>query len=1137
MSQTTRSDRDTASSGEDRKNVARPKLAPWKQAMAAVGSTVADAAVDAVTIVGDAARSLTSRDGTGRRPPRTAPRRDRIVRDRRELPNGRDAGLPPVNGPSGRGRQAPGRSTPSRRDDEVPSLPPPFIRPAGSRTTTGSTNGAHTAETPTTADGHATGTAAEHGPTPTERSDGDRAISAAAPAGAPEPAVTEGTGGDDVGTDTAEVGTDDVATATDDVDTTETTGEGDTADAGHARGVDDPRESADVDIAADDATDDDEGAATGAPTANGIEGNGSGPTGNGAPTLPTDRTTNGHGPGRNGDAPSGSNGRAPTALRDAEDDDRAAQEGTAERAPLAAATSIRGRATRALRRVPRRSLVPAWMPPLRRRREREWPWLARAALLSVVSLAGLAAIVVAAVGLLPRAAAFASESADAELILPDDTAFDPLAQRTRILYANGSLLAILHGEEDRKPVRVKNMPDHAWQAIVAAEDKKFFEHEGYDPAGIGRALFANFQAGGVEQGGSTISQQVARLNFKEVGLDQSVERKLKEIAYAIALEERFTKEEILDRYVNQVYFGSGAYGLQAASEEFFRSDVTKIRVDQAALLAGLISSPSAYNPRVNPDLAQEQRDLVLDSMAEAGFVSGQQAEKLKTRPVKVEPPSRNTNRQPSIVEEVIREVKANPVFGATVQEREDNLFNGGLRIRTTISPKLQKLAVDTIEARYPSAGGGDGVTAAISTVDPRTGAIKAAASARRYNKQNFNVALRGRRQPGSSFKPFVMAEALRQGFSPSTTLDARSPMVFPQRYGPDWTVSNYGGASYGQIDMAAATKGSVNTYFAQLIQLVGVEKAVKMAEKLGISRTGIGEQGEYGPAIVLGGLRQGATTVEMASAYGTFANNGVHVEPHLIAQVKRGNKMLYKREPQKTQALKPAINAAALRMLKGPPSTGGTAPYIAGALYPWPVAGKTGTTQLATDAWFVGTTPVLSTAVWVGHKNGQVRMYGATGGGVAGPVWQSFMVQALSNRNVKDFPNVNEAQFVGKTVKVPDVVGLSAQDALNKLAKKKLIGRAQYQASAAPAGSVLWVSPSDSAQVGTTVYLGVSTGTPPPPPKPEPSDDTPTRQRNSDGGGGGGGSGDGGGGDSGGGNGGGGNGGGGGGGNRGGGGD
>lgn len=702
----------------------------------------------------------------------------------------------------------------------------------------------------------------------------------------------------------------------------------------------------------------------------------------------------------------------------------------------------------------------------------------RAATFTAISLAGLAAILVAAVALLPRAAAYATESADAELILPEDAAFDPLAQRSRVLYADGSLLAILHGEEDRNPVRLDKMPDHAWQAIVAAEDQKFFEHEGYDPAGIGRAMLANFQAGGVEQGGSTISQQVARMNFKEVGLERSVERKVKEVAYAIALEERFTKEDILDRYVNQVYFGAGSYGLQAASEEFFDTNVIKIEPDQAALLAGLISSPSAYNPRVNPELATQQRDLVLTSMANAGYLSEAEAAEYIAKPIEIAPPSKGTNKQPAVLEEIMREFSANPLFGATLQEREDNLFNGGLRIKTTIRPRLQRLAQKTVENNF----GNEGPTAAIGVIDPRNGAIRAAASSKKLNKDNFNLALRGRRQPGSAFKPFVMAEALRQGFSPGTTLDAKSPLVIPQRYGPEWKVENYGGASYGQVDMATATKKSINTYYAQLIQLVGVEKAVRMAEDLGIDRSGIGEKGFYGPAIVLGGLRNGATPVEMASAYGTFANNGVHIEPYLIAKVKRGKTELLDREPRKKQVLEPAVNAAALRMLQGPPSYGGTAPIA--QMPGWPVAGKTGTTQLATDAWFVGTTPVLSTAVWVGHPKGQVRMYGATGGGTAAPIWKQFMSAALEGRKTKDFPSVDEAEFVGKTIKVPSVVGMSEQDALAKLAKKKLIGRAQQQASASPAGSVLWASPSDTAQVGTTVYVGVSTGVPLPPPKP-----------------------------------------------------
>ncbi|HSJ43499.1 MAG TPA: transglycosylase domain-containing protein [Euzebyales bacterium] len=750
-------------------------------------------------------------------------------------------------------------------------------------------------------------------------------------------------------------------------------------------------------------------------------------------------------------------------------------------APAAAATAL-GQPLRRTGTPGRQTRTAAWLPPLRHRRETDRPWLVRAGMFAVVSVAGLAAIVVAAVALVPRAIAYASESADAELIVPGDAAFDPLAQRTRVLYADGSLLAILHGEEDRTRVSLDKMPDHAWQAVVAAEDRKFFEHGGYDPAGIGRALFANMQAGSVSQGGSTISQQVARLNFKEVGLDRSIERKLKEVAYAVALEKRFTKEEILDRYVNQVYFGSGAYGLQAASEEFFDTNVVNITPDQAALLAGLISSPSAYDPRDNRERARQQRDHVLNSMVEAGYLTPEQGEKHKAKKLEVAPPPEGTNKQPSIIEEVIRDVKANPVFGATVQEREDNLFNGGLRIETTIRPRLQKLAERTVVSRFGKSG--KGVTAAIAAVDPRTGAIKAAASAKRLNKQNFNVAMRGRRQPGSAFKPFVMAEALRQGFSPNTTLEANSPMVFPQRYGPAWSVSNYGGASYGTLDMAAATKSSVNTYFAQLIELVGVERAVAMAEKLGLSREGIGEEGFYGPAIVLGGMNKGATPLEMASAYGTFANNGVHVEPFLIKQVKRGKEVVFTQESRKKQVLQPDVNAAALRMLEGPPSSGGTAPIA--DLPSWPVAGKTGTTQLATDAWFVGTTPVLSTAVWVGYKDSQIRMYGATGGGMAAPVWRQYMDAALANRQPMDFPSVDEAEFVGRTANVPNVIGLSEQNALSKLAKKKLIGRAQYQASAAPVGSVLWVSPSDTAQVGTTVYVGVSTGEPPPPPEPEP---------------------------------------------------
>ena len=705
----------------------------------------------------------------------------------------------------------------------------------------------------------------------------------------------------------------------------------------------------------------------------------------------------------------------------------------------------------------------------------------RAATLALATLAGLAAIMVMAVALVPRAVALTADSADAELILPADTEFDPLASRSRVLYNDGSLLAILRGEQDRNPVSIDKMPDHAWQAIVAAEDRKFREHDGYDPSGIGRALVRNFRAGGVQEGGSTITQQVARMNFEEVGADESIERKLKEVVYAMALERKFSKNEILDRYVNQVYFGAGSYGLQAASEEFFDTNVRDITPDQAALLAGLISSPSAYNPRENPEQAKQQRDLVLGSMVRDGYLSETEAAEYRSKPLEIAEPSDGTNKQPSIVEAVISEFTRNPLFGATAAERQDALFNGGLRIKTTINPKMQKLAEKVVENNFSN----DGPTAAIASVNPRNGRILAASSSKKYNRDNFSLALQGRRQPGSAFKPFVMAEALRQGFSPDTALPGKSPLLIPQR-GEDWTVQNYGGQSYGSIDMRTATAKSVNTYYAQLIGLVGVEKTVELVEEMGVSPAAFGDEGAF-PAMVLGGLGNGTTPLEMASAYGTFAYNGVHVEPHLLREVKRGNEVLLDDDPQKTQVLDPGVNAVALDVMRGPVSPGGTASV---SLPNFPIIGKTGTTQQNTDAWFVGSTPVLSTAVWVGHPEGQVRMYGATGGARAAPIWQAYMSEALDGRKSTDFPESDDADFVGETVKVPDVTGKSEQEAMNRLAEVKLIGQVQHQPHATvPPGIVIWASPSDEAQKGTTVYLGVSTGPAPAPPEDSGGDD------------------------------------------------
>ena len=743
----------------------------------------------------------------------------------------------------------------------------------------------------------------------------------------------------------------------------------------------------------------------------------------------------------------------------------AATNGTATRAPE---QDLRVREWRARPGTDTRER--AWLPPLRQRIHHERSWVMRAATFMLATLAGFAALIVIAVALLPRAFALAADSAEAELILPEDTEFDALASRTRVTYADGSLLAILRGEQDRNPVNLEKLPDHAWQAIVAEEDRKFFRHEGYDPTGILRALVANFRAGGVQQGGSTISQQVARMNFEEVGVDESIERKLKEIVYAIAIERKFTKNEILDRYMNQVYFGAGSYGLQAACEEFFDSNAVEVTPDQAALLAALISNPSRYNPRENPDIAKSQRDLVLQKMADAGYLTQAEATDYQNKPLDIAPKDESKLKQPALVEAIMREFKANPLFGATEQEREDNLFNGGLRIKTTINKKLQKLAERTVED-YTS---DSGPTAAIASINPRNGAIVAAASSKKYNNDKFSLSLQGRRQPGSAFKPFVMAEALRQGFSPATTLDAKSPLLIPMA-GEDWSVQNYGGQSYGHMDMYKATASSVNTYYAQLMMMVGAEKSVELTERMGISE--VAYAGVENPAIVLGGLTNGTTPAEMASAYGTFANNGVHVEAHLLAEVIRGKTDLLERKPKKTKVLPPEVNAVAIDVLGGPVSSAGTAPT---SLPNFPVIGKTGTTQLATDAWFVATTPVMSTAVWLGYPGGQIRMPGYTGGQMAAPIWRAYMGEALEERDPKDWPDVEDAEFVGKTVDVPDVQGLSQQEALSKLAKAKLVGAVQQQPSPQPAGTVIWASPDDEAQIGTTVYMGVSTGEPPP---------------------------------------------------------
>ena len=724
---------------------------------------------------------------------------------------------------------------------------------------------------------------------------------------------------------------------------------------------------------------------------------------------------------------------------------------------------------------------------------------ARLLLLSVATVVGSFLFLGIASVLANPAASNAKSLLQVELDIPEEASLPALDERSTIYDEEGNLLAVIDREVSRRSLPLSQIPKRVRYAVITAEDRKFYEHEGYDVEGIGRAVLANLQADDIREGGSTITQQLAK---SEVGTQKTLERKASELLYALALEDRFTKDELLERYLNQVYFGSRAYGIAAAAEEFFHTTPKNLKTHQAALLASMIRAPNSADPRDQPELALQRRNAVLAGMVEEGYLEAERLTKMAERPlgVKESSPERKS-RQPHVVDAVQRELLTRRELGKTRKQRERMLYYGGLRITTTIDLEMQRAAADTIRQFTTGAP-----TAAIATVDPATGEVKAVASGLNYKELKYDLATQGRRQPGSAMKPFVYAAALEDGFPLNMSLKGASPAYFEGV--PGWErdcstldkdvcgVSNYGGSSYGTLDMPSALQNSVNTAAAQLTIILGPQRVARMAREMNIDIKAA-SNGIITESIGLGGLDQGVTPLEMASAYSVFANGGERTKPHLIAKVEnRDGEILYKAPKSTRQVLDPAVNSVMIDMMRGV-VTGGTG--TGAALPSWPVAGKTGTTSNNVDAWFVGYTPVLSTAVWVGHATGQVAMPGMTGGALPATIWRTYMTTVLEGRDVEAFPTPDEAaledRLADKSVNVPDVVRMKETEALTALGKRKLVGEVREESSSAPVGTVLWQSPGpgETATPGETVYIGVSAGYRPPPSSTGESDDSSDR--------------------------------------------
>ncbi len=559
--------------------------------------------------------------------------------------------------------------------------------------------------------------------------------------------------------------------------------------------------------------------------------------------------------------------------------------------------------------------------------------------------------------------------------------------RNGYIYAGDgkTVLAVLRGDESRVLVGSAEIAPIMKQAIVAVEDRRYWEHSGVDLRGILRAVWADIQNRDFVQGASTITQQYVRNTYIEP--EQTVSRKLKEAALAWQLERKWSKDRILTAYLNTIYFGNNAYGVEMAARVYFQKKASELALPEAALLAGILQNPAAYDPIANPTRALERRNYVLALMLGQELITKEQYDKAKVAPL----PSADEVRLPGTrgpAQYFTEYVKQQLIsyYGS------GKVFGGGLKVYTSIDLGLQKLARESIDKWLTRP---DGPTAALVAIDPRDGRVLTMIGGEGFAKSQFNLAVQGERQPGSAFKPFVLAAALAQGISPQTTFQSRPQVV---NLGDKlWAVRNYENSYLGTADLETATVVSDNTVYAQLTALVGPANVAKMARKLGITSPLEGFVG-----IGLG--NEAVNPLEMARSYATFADGGARVdgsllgnEPRAILAVDDGRRQDFNR-PVERQVLSTDSTAILTSILEQvvEEGTGRRA-----ELDDRPVAGKTGTTENYGDAWFVGYTPQLAVAIWVGYPDRLQPMTTEFGGdSVAGGtypalIFKTFMKQAL----------------------------------------------------------------------------------------------------------------------------------------------
>lgn len=593
--------------------------------------------------------------------------------------------------------------------------------------------------------------------------------------------------------------------------------------------------------------------------------------------------------------------------------------------------------------------------------------------------------------------------------LPDPESLQTIrpALRTYIYSADGEILCTLF-EENRVLIRFSDMPPHLTDAVLSIEDRKFREHWGVDLLGIARAVWSNIRDRRLAQGASTITQQLARDLF--LTKEKTLSRKLKELLLAIRIEQTYSKDEILELYLNQIYFGEGAYGVEAAAKTFFDKHTRDLTLPECALLAGLNRNPIGYSPANHPEAAVGRRNVVLGAMLETGVISHEEYRTARETPLEIAEKQPYGRLAPYFVSYVKQQLEQ--TYGA------ERVYRDGLKVYTTLDTRLQTIAEESVESSLRELETREGyavqrdstwfalkpkpkgsieyLQGALIALDPAEGAIKAMVGGRSFEESHFNRTVQAKRQPGSAFKVFVYTTAIQRGFTPGSVL-LDTPLVIPGPGGDDWEPTNYTENFRGLVTLRLALEKSINIPAVKLLLGVGVNNVVRTARAMGVR----GRLHAF-PSLALGSAE--VTLLDLTSAYGVLANQGIRAEPISILEVRDRHGLLLERTRAKKREVLDAQTAYVVTDMLASALDRGTGQGARRAGFKLPAGGKTGTTNDYTDAWYMGFTPNLATGVWVGFDEKKSMGEKKTGAAVALPIWTRFMLGATRDSPPLEFP-------------------------------------------------------------------------------------------------------------------------------------